>query len=77
MLRSEAPSFEKCIRWSAKFSGTNMPLPRNEDLDVGYTTMLNHTHKLILAVLPIPVLAVGADGTIFLCQFLRFQRLKI
>ena len=52
MLRSETPSFEKCTRWSAKFGGTNMPLCRNEDLDVWYTTM----HKLIMAVILIPVL---------------------
>lgn len=39
--------------------------------------MLNHTHKLMLSVIPIPVLAVGADATNFLCQFQRFRRLKI
>ena len=46
---SKTHFFEKFIRWPPRFSGIYMSFSRNEELDAWYTTMLNHSQKLIHA----------------------------
>ena len=46
---SETHFFEKCIGWPPKFGGIYMSFSRDEEPDAWYTTMLNHSQKLIHA----------------------------